>query len=61
MVGILDSGKLRRRRRGAIVGIAGFAAVITPTQDWFTMTAMMVPLIIFYEVSILIARFVLKK
>jgi sec-independent protein translocase protein TatC len=61
VVGILDSGKLRRRRRGAIVGIAAFAAIITPTQDWFTMTAMMVPLIIFYELSILIARFVLKK
>jgi sec-independent protein translocase protein TatC len=61
MVGILDSGKLRRRRRGAIVGIAAFAAIITPTQDWFTMTAMMVPLIIFYELSILIARFILKK
>jgi sec-independent protein translocase protein TatC len=61
MVGILDSRKLRKRRRGAIVGIAMFSAVITPTQDWFTMTAMMVPLIIFYELSILIARFVLKK
>lgn len=61
MIGILDSRKLRRSRRGAWVGIAVFAALITPTQDWFTMTAMMVPLLIFYELSILIARFVLKK
>jgi len=59
--GVLSSQKLRRWRRGALVSIAVFAAVITPTQDWFTMTAMMVPLIIFYEMSILIARFVLKK
>ena len=61
MAGVLNSQKLRRWRRGAIVGIAVFAAVITPTQDWYTMTLMMVPLIIFYEISILIARFVLKK
>jgi sec-independent protein translocase protein TatC len=61
MVGILDSKKLRRRRRGALIGVAVFCALITPTQDWYTMTLMMVPLIIFYELSILIARFVLKK
>jgi sec-independent protein translocase protein TatC len=59
--GILSSQKLRKWRRGAMVGIAVFAAVITPTQDWFTMTAMMIPLLIFYVMSILIARFVLKK
>jgi sec-independent protein translocase protein TatC len=59
--GILSSARLRKWRRGAMVGIAVFAALITPTQDWFTMTAMMVPLLIFYEMSILIARFVLKK
>ncbi len=59
--GVLSSQRLRQWRRGAIVGIAVFAAVITPTQDWFTMTAMMVPLILFYEMSILITRFVLKK
>ncbi len=61
IAGVLSSAKLRKWRRGMIVGIAVFAAVITPTQDWFTMTAMMVPLIVFYELSILIARFVLKK
>jgi len=30
--------------------------VITPSQDPFTMLAMMVPMIVFYEVSILVAR-----
>jgi sec-independent protein translocase protein TatC len=56
IVGVLSSQKLRRTRRFAYLGITVFAAVITPTQDWFTMTAMTVPLIVFYEVSILIAR-----
>jgi sec-independent protein translocase protein TatC len=59
--GVVSSRKLRAWRRGALVGIAVFAAVITPTQDWYTMTLMMVPLIVFYELSILIARFVLRK
>jgi sec-independent protein translocase protein TatC len=56
LVGVVSSEKLRRWRRYAIVLIAVVAAVITPSQDWFTMTAMMVPLIVFYELSILISR-----
>jgi sec-independent protein translocase protein TatC len=60
MVGVLNSRLLRQWRRYAILFIAVFAAVITPSQDWFTMTAMMLPLIVFYELSIIIAR-LLKK
>lgn len=60
LVGVLSSRKLRQWRRYALLLIAVVAAVITPSQDWFTMTAMMVPLIVFYELSILVAR-LLKK
>ena len=60
LVGVLSSRKLRDWRRNAIILIAVFAAVITPSQDAFTMTAMMLPLIIFYELSILVGR-LLKK
>ena len=60
LVGVLSSRKLRDWRRYALVSIAVIAAVITPSQDWFTMTALMVPLIVFYELSILVAR-ILKK
>jgi sec-independent protein translocase protein TatC len=56
LIGVLSSRKLRDVRRYAILGIAVFAAVITPSQDWFTMTAMMVPLILFYELAILVSR-----
>jgi sec-independent protein translocase protein TatC len=59
-VGVLSSRQLRQWRRYALLGIAVFAAVITPSQDWFTMTAMMVPLILFYELAILVSR-LLKK
>src|SRR5437764_1961146 len=60
LVGVLVSRRLRSWRKQAILFIAVFAAVITPSQDWFTMTAMMLPLVVFYEVTIVIAR-LLKK
>ncbi len=47
----------RRWRRWAIVGIVVFAAVITPSGDPFSMLALAVPMYVFYEVSILIGRF----
>jgi sec-independent protein translocase protein TatC len=59
-VGVLTSRQLRDWRRYALVLIAIIAAVITPSQDWFTMTALMVPLILFYELSIIIARLMKK-
>jgi sec-independent protein translocase protein TatC len=60
LVGALTSRQLRQWRRYALVLIAVIAAVITPSQDWFTMSALMVPLIVFYELSILVGR-ILKK
>jgi sec-independent protein translocase protein TatC len=58
--GVVSSRKLRDWRRGAILFIAVFAAVITPSADPYTMTAMMVPMILFYEAAIIVAR-LLKK
>jgi sec-independent protein translocase protein TatC len=60
MVGVLTSKQLRQWRRYALVLIAVLAAVITPSADWFTMSALMLPLLVFYELSILIAR-IMKK
>jgi sec-independent protein translocase protein TatC len=55
-VRVLSSQRLRQWRRWAVLFIAIYAAVITPSQDWFTMTAMMLPMYVFYELSILVAR-----
>jgi len=60
LVGVLTSRKLIAWWRQAILVIALVAAIITPSQDWFTMTAMMVPLLVFYELSILVARLLHK-
>ncbi len=59
-VGILSSARLREWRRGAIVSIAIFAAVITPSNDPYTMLAMGIPMYLFYEASILVARLMKK-
>jgi sec-independent protein translocase protein TatC len=56
LVRVLTSRQLREYRRWAWLGISVFAAVITPSQDPYTMLAMMIPMLVFYEVSILVAR-----
>lgn len=53
--GILSAGIMRHFRKHAIVVIFIIAAVITPTSDMFTMSAVAVPVCLLYEASILIA------
>ena len=60
-VGVIDDRFLKKNRRWAVVAMAFAAAVITPSQDAFSMLAMFVPLYVLYEVSIVIARFVQPK
>lgn len=57
---VLTSRRLRSWRRGAIVAIVFIAAVITPSQDPYSLFAMAIPLYVLYEASILIGR-VLKR
>ena len=56
LVGVVDSRTLRRWRRPAIVVIVIIAAVITPSQDPYSLLAMSVPMYLFYEAAILIGR-----
>ena len=56
LVGVVSSRLLRDWRRWAILFIAVFAAVITPSQDPYTMLAMMIPMVVFYEAAIIVAR-----
>jgi sec-independent protein translocase protein TatC len=55
-VGVLSWQLLASWRRWAILGISIFAAVITPSGDPYTMFAMMIPMYVFYEASIIIGR-----
>jgi sec-independent protein translocase protein TatC len=53
--GIITPKTLRKHRGYAILAIAIIAAVATPTPDPITMTFAMGPLIVLYELSILLA------
>ncbi len=60
-VGVIDDRFLRKNRRWAVLVMALAAAVITPSQDAFSMLAMFLPLYVLYEVSIVLARLVQPK
>ena len=55
-LGIVTPAVLSRNRKYAILVIAVLAAVITPTPDPFNMILVMVPLILLYEIGILLAK-----
>ncbi len=60
-VGVIDDRFLRKNRRYAILVEALLAAILTPSQDAFSMLALFIPLAILYEVSIVLARIVQPK
>jgi sec-independent protein translocase protein TatC len=56
LAGVVRPAQLARARRGAIVGIFVFAAVITPSQDPVTLFALALPMYAFYELSIVVGK-----
>ena len=57
-LGIFTPKQLASNRGYVILGIAVIAAVATPTPDPVTMTLAMAPLIVLFELSILLARWI---
>jgi sec-independent protein translocase protein TatC len=55
---LVDAPLLKRYRKHAIVLNTVLAAALTPGQDPYSMVLMAVPMIVMYELSILIARYV---
>jgi sec-independent protein translocase protein TatC len=53
---VISTARLRKWRRWAAVLITVFAAVITPSQDPYSLFFMAVPMYVFYEASIVIGR-----
>lgn len=53
---VLTSQRLRSWRRPALVVIVIVAALITPSQDPYSLFAMVVPMYLFYEGAILVGR-----
>jgi sec-independent protein translocase protein TatC len=61
MVGLVSADFLARYRRHAMVANVILAALITPTGDPFNLALMAAPLIVFYEIGILLARLLGRK
>lgn len=55
-LGMLTSAFMKKYRRHAIVVILVLAAIITPTSDIFTLSAVALPIYLLYEASILIVK-----
>jgi sec-independent protein translocase protein TatC len=55
-LGVVNAEVLSRNRKYAVIGIAVLAAVITPTVDPLNMALVMGPLIILYELGVLLAK-----
>lgn len=56
LLGVINKSFLKKYRRHAAVIIVVLAAVITPTGDPFTLTAVALPLYMLYELSILMIK-----
>ena len=61
LVGVVSVDQLRGQRRMAVVGIAGLAAIVTPSTDPYTMLLMAVPLYFFYEMTIVVLRLINRR
>lgn len=53
---VITPSQLSKWRRGAILAIVVISAVVTPSSDPFSMLAMALPMLMFYEISILLGR-----
>ena len=60
-IGLITPDFLAKKRKFAIVIIWIIAAVITPTVDPLTQTFVAVPLMLLYEISIIISKIVVKR
>jgi len=61
MANIIGPAQLRQARRYAIVGICVMVAVITPSGDPISMLMLAGPMVLFYEISILVGRILERR
>lgn len=61
LAGVVSVDRLRRSRKIALVMIALLAAIVTPTQDPYTMLVLAIPLYVLYEVTILALSIVQRR
>ncbi len=60
-MGIISSAYLLSKRKIMLVMSFVVGAVISPTPDIFSQTMVAIPILILYELSILLVKYVLRK
>ncbi len=60
-LGILNAKQMRKQRGIVLIIAAVVAAVITPTPDAVTMLLMMAPLVVLFEISVLVASILERR
>lgn len=55
-LGVVDVETISRHRAEAVIAVLILCAVVTPTGDFFTLLLLSIPLLLLFELSILIAR-----
>jgi sec-independent protein translocase protein TatC len=61
LIGAVNSKQMAKYRRHVFMGLAVASAVLTPSVDWFTMTALTVALYVLYEACIWVTKLVLRR
>lgn len=61
LAGIVTVDMLRKQRKVALVSIVALSALITPSQDPYTLLVLAVPLYLFYELTILVLRLINRR
>ena len=61
LAGVITTEQLRKQRRIAIVTIFALSAIVTPSQDPYTMSALAIPLYGLYEITILVVALLTRR
>lgn len=60
MAGVVDPSTLGKYRRYVIVGALIVGAILTPTPDWFSQCLLAGPIIVLFEVGVVVSRLAVK-
>ena len=61
LAGAVTVDQLKKQRRVALVAIVALAAIVTPSQDPYTLLLLAGPLYLLYEATIVVLRVVMRK
>lgn len=61
LVGVFTVDQMRRKRKVALVATVALAAVVTPSQDPYTMLLLAIPLYLLFELTILVLSVVVRR